>query len=195
MLCGNVENERKDLLALYLASASPRRRELLELAGFAFTVEPAEIDENLPEPEPAKLVVELAKQKAKAVALQHPQDTVLAADTVVALDGQILGKPRDAVQARAMLEKLSGRMHTVWTGYCIQQGARQVSGICCTDVYFYELTPAEIEGYIETGEPMDKAGAYGIQGKGALLVRKIHGDFYNVVGLPIAVISRLLRDF
>lgn len=140
-------------------------------------------------------MVELAKQKAKAVALQHPQDTVLAADTVVALDGQILGKPRDAVQARAMLEKLSGRMHTVWTGYCIQQGARQVSGICCTDVYFYELTPAEIEGYIETGEPMDKAGAYGIQGKGALLVRKIHGDFYNVVGLPIAVISRLLRDF
>ena len=169
---------------LYLASASPRRRDLLKLAGFRFTVEPAEIDEVISQDDPACLVQNLALKKARAVAKLHPDDVVLAADTVVALDNHILGKPQDKEQAQKMLRMLS-----------ILKQSRCEIGVSCTSVEFYPLSDEDIESYIATGEPFDKAGGYGIQSLGALLVRKIDGDFYNVVGLPIAEISRLLRTF
>ena len=177
---------------LYLASASPRRRDLLKLAGFRFTVEPAEIDEVISQDDPACLVQNLALKKARAVAKLHPDDVVLAADTVVALDNHILGKPQDKEQAQKMLRMLSNRVHQ---GYCILKQSRCEIGVSCTSVEFYPLSDEDIESYIATGEPFDKAGGYGIQSLGALLVRKIDGDFYNVVGLPIAEISRLLRTF
>ena len=165
---------------LYLASASPRRRDLLKLAGFRFTVEPAEIDEVMSQDDPACLVQNLALKKARAVA---------------ALDNHILGKPQDKEQAQKMLRMLSNRVHQVYTGYCILKQNRCEIGVSCTSVEFYPLSDEDIESYIATGEPFDKAGGYGIQSLGSLLVRKIDGDFYNVVGLPIAEISRLLRTF
>lgn len=180
---------------LYLASASPRRRDLLKLAGFHFSVDPAEIDEHIEQEDPACLVQSLALKKARAVAVRHPNDIVLAADTAVSLDHHILGKPADEAQAKKMLHMLSNRIHHVYTGYCIVQQGRCELGVCCTAVEFYPLSDSDIQSYIATGEPFDKAGAYGIQGLGSLLVRKIDGDFYNVVGLPIAPISRLLRSF
>lgn len=180
---------------LYLASASPRRRDLLKLAGFQFTVEPAEIDEVMSQDNPACLVQNLALKKARAVAKLHPNDVVLAADTVIALDNHILGKPQDKEQAQKMLRMLSNRVHQVYTGYCILKQNRCEIGVSCTSVEFYPLSNEDIESYIATGEPFDKAGGYGIQSLGSLLVRKIDGDFYNVVGLPIAEISRLLRTF
>lgn len=180
---------------LYLASASPRRSDLLKLAGFKFIVEPAQIDEHIAQDDPACVVQNLALKKARAVANLHPNDVVLAADTVVALDNHILGKPEDEAQAQKMLKMLSSRVHQVYTGYCVLKQNRCELGVCCTSVEFYNLSDSDIESYIATGEPFDKAGGYGIQGLGALLVRKIEGDFYNVVGLPIAQISRLLRTF
>lgn len=180
---------------LYLASASPRRSDLLKLAGFHFEVDPAQIDEHMEQGDPACLVQNLALKKARAVAARHPNDIVLAADTTVALDHHILGKPMSPAQAEQMLFILSNRTHQVYTGYCILKQDRLELGVCCTSVEFYPLSNADIQGYIATGEPFDKAGGYGIQGLGALLVRKIDGDFYNVVGLPIAPVSRLLRSF
>ncbi len=180
---------------LYLASASPRRRDLLTLAGFRFTVEPAQINETLSGDDPACLVQNLALKKARAVAARHPDDIVLAADTVVALDNHILGKPQDKAHAAQMLRMLSGRVHQVYTGYCILKQNRCEIGVCRTGVEFYPLSETDIESYIATGEPLDKAGGYGIQGLGALLVRGINGDFYNVVGLPVGEISRLLHTF
>ena len=141
------------------------------------------------------MVQNLALKKARAVAKRHPEDIVLAADTVVALDNHILGKPQDEAQAQKMLRLLSNRVHQVYTGYCILKQNRCEIGVSCTSVEFYPLSDEDIESYIATGEPFDKAGGYGIQSLGSLLVRKIDGDFYNVVGLPIAEISRLLRTF
>ena len=187
--------EKKENIMLYLASASPRRRDLLKLAGFQFAIEPADIDETMSQDDPACLVQNLALKKARAVAQLHPNDIVLAADTVVALDNRILGKPENEDEARTMLRMLSNRIHQVYTGYCILKQNRCEIGVCCTSVEFYPLSDSDIDSYIATGEPFDKAGAYGIQGLGSLLVRKIDGDFYNVVGLPIAEISRLLRTF
>lgn len=180
---------------LYLASASPRRSDLLKLAGFQFIVEPAQIDENISQDDPACLVQNLALKKARFIANLHPNDVVLAADTVVALDSHILGKPNNQEEAKKMLTMLSNRVHQVYTGYCVLKQDHCELGVCCTSVEFYPLSESDIHSYIATGEPFDKAGGYGIQGLGALLVRKIEGDFYNVIGLPIAQISRLLRTF
>lgn len=180
---------------LYLASASPRRSDLLKLAGFYFQVDPAQIDEHMEQEDPACLVQNLALKKARAVVARHPNDIVLAADTTVALDNKILGKPISSTQAEQMLRMLSNRIHQVYTGYCILKQNRLELGVCRTSVEFYPLSDSDIQHYISTGEPFDKAGGYGIQGLGALLVRKIDGDFYNVVGLPIAPVSRLLHSF
>lgn len=183
-------------MAMILASQSPRRRELLGQMGFSFTVRPAR-GEELPHPEltPAQLVEELARQKALEVSAEAASDdVVVAADTVVAIDGKVLGKPHDKVHAAQMLSALSGREHTVYTGVAVKRGERLLVEHEATLVRFRPLTQREIDLYIQTGEPMDKAGSYGIQGYGALLVEGIRGDYFNVVGLPICRLGRMLAQ-
>lgn len=181
---------------MILASQSPRRIELMREAGFDARVIPANIDETaLPDEGPFDLVERLAHAKAAAVAKEHAEEgePVVAADTIVALAGELLGKPADEADARRMLQALSGKTHQVATGVCIVRDGSVESFVDITDVTFYELSHDEIDAYVATGEPMDKAGAYGIQGQhGRLLVEKIDGDFYNVVGLPIAKVVRAL---
>lgn len=183
-------------MAMILASQSPRRRELLGQMGFSFTVRPAK-GEELPHPEltPAQLVEELARQKALEVSAEaEADDVVVAADTVVAIDGVVLGKPHDKVHAAQMLSALSGREHTVYTGVAVKRGETLLVEYEATHVRFRPLTQREIDLYIQTGEPMDKAGSYGIQGYGALLVEGIRGDYFNVVGLPICRLGRMLAQ-
>lgn len=182
---------------LILASGSPRRRELLEGAGLSFTVFVSEADETVsPDLTPEETVLELSRHKALAARekLREPDAVILSADTVVAVDGEILGKPEDEEDAFRMLRSLSGRTHRVYTGVtlCREEGCE--SFCSSTAVTFYPLTEEEIEAYIATGEPMDKAGAYGIQGRGAILVREVHGDYFTVVGLPLAETLRRIRE-
>lgn len=180
---------------IILASASPRRSELMTLAGFRFDVICADIDEIVPEKAlPQEVVMSLALQKAQAVAKDHRKSAVVGSDTVVALDGKILGKPRSEKEAAEMLRSLSGRIHKVFTGVAIVCGEKVTSFFEETEVEFYPLTDQEILDYIATGEPMDKAGAYGIQGRGAVLVKRINGDYFNVMGLPISKVYRELKD-
>lgn len=180
---------------LILASQSPRRREILDMLGFKFLCKPSDADETLPEGiEPAEAVRLLAKRKADAVG-RPPEDVVLGADTMVVLDKQILGKPHDTEDARRMLRALSSRTHTVFTGVCITGAGRSEQFVTHTDVTFYKLTDEEIDDYIATGDPMDKAGAYGIQSVGAVNVRKINGDYFTVMGLPAAETARALKNF
>ncbi len=184
-------------MKLILASQSPRRRELLARMGLDFTVIAPRLDEEaFSDPDPAALVQTLSREKALAVAReQDPEALVIAADTVVVLDGQALGKPRDRAEAEAMLAALSGRSHAVYTGVTVCRGDRAVTEAERTEVTFRALTRLEIRRYAATGEPMDKAGAYGIQGLGALLVEGIRGDYFNVVGLPVCLLGRMLADF
>ncbi|MDD5908625.1 MAG: Maf family protein [Clostridia bacterium] len=180
---------------LILASQSPRRRELLGLITRDFLVRPTGCDETLDCADPAEHALQIACRKcAAALAEAGPEDAVIAADTVVYLDGLLLGKPRDPAEAAAMLSRLSGRTHTVCTGVAVafRGGTRTLSQQ--TRVTFYDLSRSLIDWYVSTGEPMDKAGAYGIQGRGALLVRDIAGDYSNVVGLPVAALYRLLVE-
>lgn len=183
---------------IILASASPRRRELLERIGLTgFTVAAPNVDESVePGLSPAAMVEQLSLRKARAAAQNFgPEGLIIAADTVVALDGAVLGKPRDEEDAFAMLSSLSGREHHVYTGVTVLLGDRSVTRHEETAVTFRELSPEEIRGYIATGEPMDKAGAYGIQGVGALLVSGIRGDYSNVMGLPVFRLGRVLSGF
>ena len=183
---------------LILASNSPRRRELLERIGVTdFKVAAPNVDETVEDRlSPAETVEQLSLRKARAAAKKAgPDGLVIAADTVVALDGAVLGKPRGEAEAFAMLTSLSGREHHVYTGVTVIQGDRAVTEHEETAVTFRELEPDEIWGYIATGEPMDKAGAYGIQGIGALLVSGIRGDYCNVVGLPVYRLGRILAGF
>jgi septum formation protein len=189
---------------LILASASPRRQELLRDAGFSFLVEPATIPE-IPQAEesPRVFVERLAREKARAVARRHRNDFVLGADTTVVVDGQILNKPDDAADAARMLRLLSGRTHQVTTGVClispVQASGGQASAEIVvsetTSVTFQSLTAGDIDFYVETGEPMDKAGAYGIQGIASRWITRIDGDYFNVVGLPVALVSRMLSEY
>ncbi len=179
-----------------LASASPRRRELLQRAGVEYTVKVSDADEHIePDTPPHEAVMSLARQKAQAVAQTCPGDLVIGADTVVVYDGAILGKPADASDAARMLRALSGRTHTVYTGVCLICDEKKETFYEQTQVTFYPLTDAEIDAYVATGEPMDKAGAYGIQGRGCTLVQSICGDYFNVVGLPVAAVCRRIRAF
>ncbi len=183
---------------LVLASASPRRRALLEGIGARFAVEEAGCDESAADMLPARArVEELARMKCAAVAARHPDRVVIGADTMV-LDaqGELLGKPKDEPDAKRMLLALSGRMNTVLTGVCVMADGGKVErrGVEETQVYFRELDEREIDRYIATGEPLDKAGAYGVQGRGALFVRRIEGDYFNVVGLPLVLTARLLGE-
>lgn len=183
---------------IVLASNSPRRRELLERIGLTgFQVAGPNVDESVEEElPPAEIVERLSRRKAQAAAEKAgAADLIIAADTVVALDGGVLGKPRDQADAFAMLSALSGREHLVYTGVTVLQGDRAVTEHEETAVTFRTLEPDEIWGYISTGEPMDKAGAYGIQGVGALLVSGIRGDYCNVMGLPVFRLGRILAQF
>ncbi len=181
---------------LVLASTSPRRIELLKMAGYEFITAGTEVNEEyLHGTPPMQVVEQLAARKAKAAVKEHPQDTVLGADTLVVFKGRVLGKPKDEAEAKAMLKLLSANVHQVYTGYCVISGTKILTGHECTSVEFYGLKDEDIDAYVATGEPMDKAGAYGIQDRGALLVKRIDGDFYNVMGLPIGRINRILRSF
>ncbi|MBQ5968601.1 MAG: septum formation inhibitor Maf [Clostridia bacterium] len=181
---------------LILASASPRRKELLNRAGYRFDVCPSDADETLPVGCGAKEAVALlAQKKAASVAARFPGAVVLGCDTVVALDNVILGKPQNEADAAAMLRRLSGRVHTVWSGVCITDGARTETFCEATAVEFFPLSDETVASYLATGEPFDKAGAYGIQGFGGVLVRRFDGDYCNVVGLPLAQCARVLASF
>lgn len=183
-------------MALILASASPRRQELLRLITPDFTCCPADLDETVPAGlAPERAPAYLARQKARLVAQRFPRDTVLGCDTAVLLGDRLLGKPADRAEARAMLTALSGRTHAVVTGCCLCRDGREVRFSAAAAVEFYPLSDAAIAAYLATGEADDKAGAYGIQGKGALLIRGIRGDFYTVMGLPVARLARALARF
>ena len=182
---------------LILASASPRRRELLATLGLSFSVMPAHIDERAHAAEsPESYVARLAREKAEQLAEQYPSAWVLGADTVVVLDPCILGKPADAAAARAMLRRLSGRQHTVMTGVAVVHRGRGMTqcDVVTTQVHFHTLQAADIEAYIATGEPFDKAGAYAVQGVGGKFVAALEGCYNNVVGLPLQRTMALLRS-
>ena len=180
---------------LILASASPRRRELLTQVKLAHTVIPAHIDETRLSDEAAEVYVRrLALQKARAVAAQHPDDCVLAADTTVVCNGAILNKPRDTAEAREMLLSLSGNTHQVHTGIAVRFAGQELAHVETTAVMFRVIPHEELEAYLRTGDSLDKAGAYGIQGYAARWVTRIEGDFFNVVGLPVAATVDLLRQ-
>lgn len=183
-------------MTLILASASPRRADLLRAAGFQFDVRPADVDERVqPGETAASYVARLAAEKAGAVAARAPGWVVLGADTSVVVDGDILGKPEDGRSAGAMLQRLSNRTHEVLTGICLvggRGGAAAVRALVAhTTVRFAHLSPAEIDWYVETGEPLDKAGGYAIQGLGSRFVTEVRGSYTNVVGLPVAEVYGL----
>jgi septum formation protein len=178
-----------------LASASPRRRQLLDLIGIAHEVRPANIDETIrPRETPRRHAERLAREKASAVAKRDPDLITIAADTIVVVNRKVLGKPRDAGDAARMLALLSGREHVVTTAVAVSRGKKLRSAVEEVRVRFRRLREDEIEAYIATGEPMDKAGAYGIQGYGATIVERIEGDYFAVMGLPIVRLIGLLRD-
>jgi septum formation protein len=180
---------------LVLASASPRRQELLRNAGIRFEVQPAHIPEDPLPGEAAKAYAErLAREKALAVARQRPHDVVLGADTVVVVDGQLLGKPSDAADAARMLLMLSGREHQVITGVCLVVNGQPSVASETTLVTVSEITDKEIADYVASGEPLDKAGAYAIQGIASRWIPCIEGDYSNVVGLPVALVWRMLQQ-
>ena len=189
------------MIDFILASGSPRRKELLELMGLEFKVIVSQADEDSVSKDlkPELYVQELALLKASATAkevLRNKNAVIISADTIVTLDGQILGKPKDEDDAFNMLSKLSGREQEVYTGYCVMRisDGKAVCGKVRTKVKFKDLSDDKIRGYINSGEPMDKAGAYGIQGLGSLLIEKIDGDYFNVVGLPISALADTLED-
>ena len=178
-----------------LASKSPRRRDLLQQAGLTFSVKISDFEESsVPISRPDLYVRTLAESKAFDISEKHPESWVIGADTIVVIDGLILGKPVSETDARSMLEQLSGKTHQVFTGYCIccKARARIFSETVTTDVLFKTLSHAEIEWYIQTGEPFDKAGAYAIQGLGTFLVKRIKGSYTNVVGLPVCEVMDFL---
>jgi len=180
-------------LRVILASASPRRRDLLDLVGIAHEVRPADIDESaLPDEAPAPHAERLARAKAHALAGLNAHAVVIAADTIVVVDGDILGKPRDAAHALAMLRRLVGREHTVYTAIAVARDARTESAVEAVRVWMRPLCDEEITAYIATGEPMDKAGAYGIQGYGATIVERVDGDYFSVMGLGLRRLVSLL---
>ena len=177
-----------------LASQSPRRKELLGLTGLDFIIRVADIDETMdPNATPYDEVARLSREKAMAVAREE-DDVVIAADTIVVCDGARLGKPKDEADAFRMLAMLSGRDHQVMTGMTVLKGNEAETVTVVTDIHFRNLSEGEIRAYIATGEPMDKAGAYGIQGGAALFVSHLNGDYFNVVGLPVCTLTGMLRS-
>ena len=179
---------------LVLASASPRRLELLSAAGFEVAVDPANVDETrMGDETPASYVLRLARLKAESVAARHPGQVVLGADTVVVVGGALLGKPRDADDASAMLRRLSGRAHHVMTGVAVVAHGQTHAEVETTTVWVSEVSPADVAWYAASGEPLDKAGGYAIQGLASRFIPRIEGSYSNVVGLPVATVFRLMR--
>jgi septum formation protein len=179
---------------LVLASRSPRRGEILRQAGIPFVVRPADVDETpRPDEHPRDYVTRLARDKAMAVAA-GPAEIVLGADTIVVIGGVMLGKPRDPADAVQMLEALSGQRHDVITGICLRTAARTIADCSATSVWFAAISRREIEEYVAGGEPMDKAGAYAIQGLAARFIERIEGCYFNVMGLPVELVYRRLRE-
>lgn len=182
-------------MELILASQSPRRQELLRMIGLDYTVLVSEVKESVPRgAAPGELVEYLALEKARAVFQAHPQSCVIGADTVVFIDGRIIGKPRDEADAYAILHTLQGRSHTVYTGVAVLAPGHADVRHDETRVTFAPMTRAEIEWYISTGEPMDKAGAYGAQGPAGIFVEKMEGNYFNAIGMPLPLLYRMLRD-
>ena len=183
-------------MSIILASASPRRRELLEMLGLEFQVVPAHDELDAAGLSPKEAVAKIALGKALEVAAKCScEDIVIAADTLVCVDGDLLGKPQNRQQAFEMLKMLSGREHQVFTGIAAVHNGKNISDAEMTYVRFCEMSDDDIWSYIDTGEPMDKAGAYGIQGKGAVFIEGITGDYFNVMGLPLHRLHSMLRDF
>ncbi len=183
-------------MSVILASASPRRKELLGFIYNDFTVCISDVKEEISEElTPDQTVCALARLKGAAVFEKHPDDIVISADTVVVLDGKVLGKPHSREDAFSMLSSLSGKTHTVYTGVAVFRKDLAFSFADKTDVTFYQLSEEEITAYINSGEPFDKAGGYGIQGKGSVMVKSISGDYYNVMGLPVALLYRKLKEY
>ncbi|MFA9555944.1 nucleoside triphosphate pyrophosphatase [Evansella sp. AB-rgal1] len=181
---------------LILASQSPRRKQLLKQVHVPFSIEASLVEEEMNNEEaPGDLVISLAKQKAEEVYSRFSHAIVLGADTIVVVDDHVLGKPKDEYDAKEMLQRLSGRAHQVYTGVYIVSKEKHVSFFEVSDVKFYSLEEDEIDAYVRSGEPADKAGAYGIQGIGATLVESIKGDYFSIVGLPIAKVVRALKEF
>lgn len=182
-------------MAIILASASPRRKELLSFITTDFIVRISDADEStVKELSPEETAKTLAAIKGDAVSELYPDNTVISADTIVVLKDKILGKPHSREEAFSMLSSLSGQTHTVFTGVQIISNGKKTVFAEATSVTFYPLTETEINAYIDTNEPFDKAGAYGIQGKGSLLIKEISGDYYNVMGLPVAKLARIMRE-
>ena len=181
---------------IVLASGSPRRQELLQRIGITdFTIRVPEVEESFPEGlTPQQVVEHISRQKSNEVP-SSPAEIVITADTMVFLDDQRLGKPKDEDDALQMLTALQGRAHTVCTGVTVRQGQKILTHAAATDVYFRPATEQELRAYIRGGEPMDKAGSYGVQGQGSLLVERIDGDFFNVMGLPVVLLSQMLQQF
>jgi septum formation protein len=176
-----------------LASQSPRRRELLTLVGIPHEVRPADIDENmLPNEEPRAHCERLAREKVAAIAAREPDALVIGSDTIVVLDGDVLGKPADEAEARATLARLGGRSHTVMTAIAVRYRGRERTAVEEVGVTFHPLSAEDIEAYVATREPMDKAGAYGIQGFGATIVERVDGDYFSVMGLGLRRLVELL---
>ena len=181
-------------MEVILASQSPRRKELMGLFHIPFTIRISDADETMdPGLSAAEAVAAVSRRKAEAVS-RGSNDVVIAADTIVVCNGEILGKPKDAADARRMLRLLSGRDHQVMTGMTVLRGKNCTSCTEITDIHFRELSDREIDAYIRTGEPMDKAGSYGIQGGAALFAERLVGDYYNVMGLPVCRLGQLLRE-
>ena len=177
-----------------LASQSPRRRELLSMLGLEFQVITAEIDETMdPSLSPEQAVALVCQKKARAVGVSHPGQLIVAADTIVVVDHRILGKPKTTDEARDMLRLLSGRSHTVMTGFCLWRNGILETHVEQTHLRFKPLNEEEIDAYIRTGSPMDKAGAYGIQDQASIFVEALDGDYYNVMGLPLCELAKSLR--
>lgn len=181
---------------IILASASPRRKDILQKAGLEFSVEPSNSGEDFDSKlSPTQIAENLSLAKAKSIASNHKNALIIGSDTIVVLDGEILNKPLTKEEAEDMLEKLSGNTHSVISGFAVIEGERIITGFEETKVKFRNLSKEEILEYIITGEPMDKAGAYGIQGGAGKFVEAIEGDYFNVVGLPLLALSDALREF
>lgn len=190
MMIKNLLKDKK----VVLASQSPRRQEIFKMLGVKALIKPAYTDESITLREPRKLVIEHASRKLKEVAKNMGNDClIVAADTIVFLDGKILGKPNNEEEAKKYLQALSGKVHEVYSGVCVCYRGKCVSGIEKTKVTFVDLTHREIEDYVKTGEPLDKAGAYGIQGLGSQYIKKINGCYFNVMGFPVNLFGHLLH--
>ena len=179
---------------IILASESPRRRELMQLMGLAFTVEPSDIIETPPAHATVEETVKaLAVQKAETVFAKHPDACVVGADTVVDLDGDILGKPHTPTRAKEYLTRMQGRWHTVYTGLAVLTPGKKDVRCCATNVKFAPMSEREIDWYVSTGEPLDKAGAYGVQGPAGVFVERVDGNYFNVIGLPLPLLYEMLK--